>query len=60
MRTESLEGQMDEQSFEVHLDNEKGGLGQDDQGPLVRMLSRACFKTHVYELHSEALAFSAI
>lgn len=60
MRTEALEGQTDEQSFEVHSDNEKGGLSQDDQGYLVRMLARACFKSHVYKLHSEALAFSAI
>lgn len=60
MRTEALEGQTDEQSFEVHSDNEKGGLGQDDQDHLVRMLARACFKIHVFKLHSEALAFSAI
>lgn len=41
---------MDEQSLEVHSHNEKGDLSQDDQSHLVRLLARACVKTHVYGL----------
>lgn len=50
MRTEALGGRMDAQSLEAHSGNEKGGLSQDGQGRLVRLLARACLKTHVYKL----------